>query len=1098
MSKKNIQDIYPLSPAQQGILFHTLYNSESRVYFDQLSCYLHGDLNIPLFKQAWQQIVEQHPILRTAFIWQGHKDPFQVVYQSVEIPWEEYDWIELSSVDQQERLEAFLEADRQKGFQLSQAPLIRCTLIRLSEDIYDFIWSYHHLVMDGWSLGLVLNKVSTLYKAFCQRREFHVEYSRPYRDYIAWLQQQDLSKAEAFWRKTLKDFTTPTHLDVGKTLRNSFSQAETYTEYLQLSQAATTALQSFARQHQLTLNTLVQAAWALLLSRYTNEQDVIFGSVVSGRPVTLAGVESMVGVFINTLPMRVQVSPQVFLLDWLKQLQAQQVELRQYEYTPLVEIQGWSDVSRGLSLFDTIVAFENYPIDASLQEQIGGLKISNIRSSDPTNYPLSMVAIPGSELSLQLAYHCQKFDATTVRQMLRHLQTLLESMIANPQQRLADLSLLTTTERQQLLVEWNCNHVDDLLDICIHQLFETQVEQIPEAVAVVLEDQYITYQELNRRANCVAHYLRSLGVIPDVFVGLYLERSLEMIIGILGILKAGGVYLPLDPAYPQERLSFMLADAQVQVLLTKEQLVDQLPQQTAKVVCLDTDEAFFLRESSENPVLIGTIDNLAYTIYTSGSTGKPKGVMISHRAIANYCQIIQRHYQLTPLDNVLQFASLNFDGSVEQILPTLITGAKLVLRGKDIWTITDFHKRVADFQISVADLPTAYWHYLVQKWAEAPNLVARHNLRLITLGGDLLQPESIQTWQQTPLHSVRLLNGYGPTEATIAASTFVIPAFTQDLPLKNIPIGRPIAGKTVYILDKNNEPVPIGVPGELHIGGLHLSRGYLNHSKLTAERFIPDPFGNESGTRLYKTGDRACYLPDGNIQFLGRFDNQIKIRGFRIELGEIEAVLNQHPAVQEAVVIARKDEPDNVRLVAYAVVNQKLYPTISISELYQFLQQQLPDYMMPATIMLLEALPRTPGNKVDRQALPIPNIVRSEILEAYVAPRNPVEEVLAGIWCEVLKVEQVSIYDNFFLLGGHSLLATQVVTKVQKTLQVDLPLHSFFEKPTVANLAKLILSDPDQQVKVERIAKLILNLAFLSEDEVEKMVYEQASSKTVG
>ncbi|MEG4634885.1 condensation domain-containing protein, partial [Microcoleus sp. AR_TQ3_B6] len=555
MKSKNIETAYPLSPMQEGMLFHTIYAPESGMYFEQLSCTIKGNFNVSAFQQAWQQVLDRHPALRTAFVWDKIEKPLQVVGRRVSLPWQQFDWRGLSSVEQQEKLEAFLQADRKRGFQLFKAPLMRLTGLQMDKDIYEFIWSFHHLLLDGWSLSSVLKEAFAFYEAFCQGQDLYLKRSRPYQDYIAWLQQQDLSKAEAFWRLTLKGFTAPTPLGGDRASGRSIGEGQSYAEQkIQLSIGTTAALQSLARKHQLTLNTLVQGAWVLLLNRYSGQEDVVFGATVSGRPAELPGVESMVGLFINTLPIRVQVSPTTSLLDWLQQLQVQQVELRQYEYSSLVQVQGWSDVPRGLPLFESIVVFENYPVDASLQKQGSSLEIGNVRGFERTNYPLNLVARPGAELLLELSYDCRRFDAATIEGMLKHLETLLEGIIANPSQRLSDLRMLTQNELHTLLVEWNDTRVDYPRDLCIHQLVEAQVAGTPDAVAVVFEDGELTYEELNRRANRVAHYLRSLNVGPDTLVGICVEQSVEMIVGLLGILKAGGAYVPLDPAYPPERL----------------------------------------------------------------------------------------------------------------------------------------------------------------------------------------------------------------------------------------------------------------------------------------------------------------------------------------------------------------------------------------------------------------------------------------------------------------------------------------------------------------------------------------------------------------
>src|SRR5919199_263585 len=1045
MKIKNVEGIYSLSPIQQGLLFHTLYASDSGVYFVQLSCTFNGDLHISAFERAWQQVVERHSVLRTAFIWQGLDEALQVVRQHVRLPWEQHDWRRLSPVEQQEQLEVFLHADRERGFDLSQAPLMRLTLIQMDENVYQFIWSHHHLLLDGWSLSLVLKEVFAFYEVSRQGQDLHLQRSRPYQSYIAWLQQQDLARAEVFWRQMLQGFSTPTPLGVDRVLGSLSSEGESYDEQqIQLSVGATRALQSFARQHQLTLNTLVQGAWALLLSRYSGQEDVVFGATTSGRPADLAGVESMVGLFINTLPMRVSVSPQADLLSWLQQLQSQQIKLRQYEYSPLLQVQGWSDVPKGLPLFESIVVFENYPIDASLQEQGGSLEIRNVRGVDQTNYPLTVAAVPGAELSLELSYDCHRFDAATITRMLGHFQTLLEGIIVAPQQRLVDLPMLTQPERQQLLVEWNETLMDYPQDVCIHQLFEAQSERTPDAVAGVFESEQLSYCELNRRANKIAHHLRSLGVRPDVLVGICVERSLEIVVGLLGILKAGGAYVPLDPAYPQERLAFMLEDSQVPILLTQQRLVDRLPSHQAHVVCLDSDWEAIAQQSQENPKSAVTAENLAYVIYTSGSTGKPKGVCVSHRAV-NRLVLNTNYVKLEPSDRVAQASNCSFDAATFEIWGALLQGARLIGIAKDIvLSPQNFATQIREQGISVLFLTTALFNQLAR---EVP--WAFHSIRHLLFGGEAVEPRWVKAvLQHEPPQ--RLLHVYGPTEST----TFTSWHWVQNVPegATTIPIGRPIANTQIYLLDNQLQPVPIGVPGELYIGGDGLARGYLNRPELNTEKFIPNPFSKASGARLYKTGDLARYLSDGNIEFLGRLDNQVKIRGFRIELGEIEAVLSQHPAVDETVVVVREDVPGNKRLVAYLVVNQATAPTMP--QLQQFLKQKLPEYMVPSAYVLLDALPLTPNGKIDRRALPAPDTARPEGEGAYVAPQTPVEEILAGIWADVLGLQQVGIHDNFFELGGHSLLATQLISRLRDSFGVEFPLRGLFESPTVAGLSE--------------------------------------------
>jgi amino acid adenylation domain-containing protein/thioester reductase-like protein len=1033
MNKKNIANIYPLSPMQQGILFHTLYAPESGVYTLQ-TCYTFSQAtNLSAFQQAWQQVTDRHPVLRTSFYFKQYKEPFQVVYKQVNLPWQHYDWRGLSEAEQQEQLEAFLQADRHQGFNLSTAPLIRCTFIQLADDTYHFIWSAHHLILDGWSTALVLQEVLATYRALCCGEDLPSARSRPYGDYIAWLQQQDLSQAQAFWQKVLKGFHAPTSLRIDRYVGSN--GAASYDERsLKLSSTTTAALQSLARQHKLTLNTLLQGAWALLLSRYSGEEDVVFGATSAGRPATLAGVESMVGLFINTLPVRVQVPSQESLIPWLQKIQQRQVEAQQYEYSPLVQVQGWSDVPRDLPLFESILVFENYPIDSSLQEWATEMEIREIRSVETTNYPITVKAGGNSQLALHILFDRDRIDTTIATQILGHLKTLLEGMIANPHQSLSSLNLLTAVERHQLLVAWNETQTHYPQDKCIHHLVAAQAEQTPDAVAVVFEDQQLTYRQLNVRANQLAHYLQSLGVGAEVLVGVCMTRSLEMVVGLLGVLKAGGAYVPLDPAYPDERLAFMLDDSQASILLTQQHLVEQLGDRRIQTICLDRDWQIISQENPENPDSLTNPDNLAYVIYTSGSTGKPKGVAIEHHSPVALIDWAKTVFSPAELAGVLASTSICFDLSIFELFVPLSCGGTVILAENALSL-----PNLAAAEITLINTVPSAIAALLREQA-IPTSVCTINLAGEPLPNDLVQ----QLYQLE--HIQQIFNLYGPSEDT-TYSTYALIARDSQAPL---PIGRPISNTQVYVLDKSLQPVPIGVAGELYLSGAGLARGYLHRPELTAEKFIPNPFEESKFNRLYKTGDLVRYLPNGNLEFLGRIDSQVKIRGFRIELGEIETVLRQHPTVRDAVALAWEDD-NSQRLVAYIVPQLQQAP--NVMELQQFLQQKLPKYMVPSNFVVLEALPLTPNSKVNRKALPAPDTAHRE-QETFSPPRNSLEEKLVSIWSDILRIEQVGINDNFFHLGGHSLLVVRLFARIREAFQVDLPLQTLFEAPTVANLAE--------------------------------------------
>ncbi|MGH8490382.1 MAG: non-ribosomal peptide synthetase, partial [Gammaproteobacteria bacterium] len=705
---------------------------------------------------------------------------------------------------------------------LGQAPLMRCALLRVAEESYYFVWSHHHLLLDGWSLPLVLKEILACYEDYCGDRELRLASPRPYRDYILWLRRQDLAQAEGFWRQALRGITAPTSLPMA---RSAEARREPRYEQqeLRVSAAVTAQLQTLAREYRLTLNTLVQGAWAVLLSRYSGEEEVLFGATVSGRPAELGGVEAMVGLFINTLPVRVALPPEAPLLPWLEQLQGQQVEREQYAYTPLVEIQGWSEVPRGVPLFEILVVFENYPVDRALPEQSDGVRIQDIQTVERTNYPLTVVAaVLGSELSLKVVYDGSRFDAAMISRLLEHLQTVLGGIAAAPEQRLADLPLLPEAEWQQVVVEWNQTQAVYPKERCIHDLFEPQAQKTPEAVAVVYEDQFLTYGALNARANQLAHTLRGLGVGPERLVGVCLERSFELMVGLLGVLKAGGAYVPLDPSYPEERLAFMLEDAGVSVLLTQARLVATLPSTSAPVLCLDREWETIRTEPQGNPHSPVTPENLAYIIYTSGSTGKPKGVMISHRGLVNYLSWCTEAYAVAGGNGTPVQSSIGFDATITSLYPSLLVGRPVVLlpETQEIEGLSALLQSKHNF--SLVKITPAHLDALGQ-WLRPEELGGQS--RALILGGEALAGRSLSLWH-THAPETRLINEYGPTETVVGCCVYEVPA--QASVSGSVPIGRPIANTELYLLDPHLQPVPLGVPGELYIGGAGLARGYLH------------------------------------------------------------------------------------------------------------------------------------------------------------------------------------------------------------------------------------------------------------------------------
>ena len=1044
MAKATIEAIYPLSPLQRGILFASIYDPASTAYIVQLSCPLYGNLDVKAFKAAWLRVVERHPILRTLFTWEGRDEPLQIVRSQVVLPWDEMDWRDLSADEQRERLQDYLLADRERQFELSAPPLMRLALIRVGELERRFVWTKHHLLLDGWSSLRMMEEILAFYEAFRRGQDLVLEPPRPYRDYIAWLKQQDRSRAERFWRDLLKGFSSPTPLPMQAGTDAAPGQETSDSEQsIDLPGSLTTALQTLARERGFTLNTLVLGAWALVLSRYSGERDVVIGATVSGRPTELSGVGSMIGLFINTLPVRLHVLPQTPLLSLLRELQAQQVDARQYEYSSLTDVHGWSDVPRGVPLFRTYMVFENYPRQRALstqREDGNAVEIGDLQASERPNYPLLLVAIPGERLQLRVLYDSHRYDAFTINRILRHLQTVLERIARRAEERVSDLSLLSDAERHQMLAEWNDTESHFSRGSCISEVIEAQAARRPDAVAVRFEDEHLSYIELNLRANKLANYLHQLGVGPEVRVAICADRSIEMVVGLLAILKAGGAYVPLDPAYPSERIAYMLEDSGAAIVLTQERLRGRLPQSFAIEVCLDKEWEIAEQESDAAPESRVLPENLAYLLYTSGSTGRPKGVAICNGSLIHHMQWMLQEFELNETDRVLQKTPFSFDASVWEFWAPLMCGAELRLARPGAHTDGEYLvNTVRENDVTILQLVPAQLRLMLL----VGGVPECNSLRQVFCGGEALGSELQEEASRHLLCA--LCNLYGPTEATIDT------IFWRCEPMNGLspPIGKPIADTKSYLLDEELEPVSAGVCAELYIAGLALGRGYWDKPDLTAARFVPNPFG-ERGERMYRTGDLARYLADSNLAYIGRTDHQVKVGGFRIELGEIEQMLSRHPAVRQAVVLAREDQRGTKGLAAY-VVAREIPP--NAEELLGYLRERLPEYMQPAACVIMDTFPLTPNGKIDRRALPRPEIKVKDAGDD--APRNAAEEALCGIWSQVLGIDRVGIDDNFFRLGGDSILCIQIVSRARQAGYNLAPID-MFEHQTVAELAAVV------------------------------------------
>ncbi len=1028
-----IADILPLASTQHGILFHSRLSAHEAMYLVQWVGKLHGNLDVSTWQQAWDMLIQRHPILRTCFIWEGLDEPLQIVQPQVTLPWVIEDWRSLGAAAQEQALQAWLTRDQQQGLDPTSPPLMRMALFRVSDTTWMYLWTFHHGILDGWSSTTLLHELMDCTRALSQNQLPTLPATPSFREYIARVQQHNLASAETFWHTYLAGFNAPTPL-LQTYPANQKTGVDRYSNWrLSLPQSLSNELHTFGRTHQVTLGTILQGVWALLLSRYSGEKDVVFGLTVSGRTANLPGVESIVGLCNNTIPMRVLVSPDTPIPAWLLLVQEQQSTAREFEHTPLVTIQQWSALPADTPLFQSLLSFENYPGNTFAADD-GVIQVESDRVIERTNYPLALAIREGDELELRFMYDTHAFDEATISRIGSHMQTALHYMVAHPDAAVGEWEILPEAERHHLIHTLNATHRDHNLERLVPLLAADQSARLPEAIAVVDGPTTISYAELNQRANRLAHYLHRQGVGPDVPVCILAERSLTLIVAALGILKAGGAYVPIDPTYPTERIGFVLEDTQATVILTQSHLVERIGDTTARVLALDTAWDMLSAESPHPFPCPATPANLAYIIYTSGSTGMPKGVMIEHRSLLNLVHWYQQTYALTPDDRSSMTASPAFDVSVSELWPALVCGATIVVADRlALSTPRYLRDWLLDNHITIAFAPTPLAEALINEaWP------ASCSLRTLITAGDRLHT------YPPPTLPFPLTNNYGPTEATVYVTSATIPPVASPPHLPTI--GRTIDNTQVYLLDAHQRLVPFGAVGELYIGGIQVGRGYLRRPERTTERFIPDPFSDQTGARLYRTGDLAHFLPDGNIAFLNRMDFQIKLRGYRIELGEIESVLSEHPAVQQTVVVARGSDAGKY-LVAYVVGSG-----INSDALRTHLAKRLPDYMIPSDFVFLEALPLTPSGKINRLALPDVSDLKPKTPEA-VAPRSTLEQTLAGIWQQVLQVPHVGIYDNFFDLGGNSLRIGQVYDRLREVVATPMTLMDLFTYPTIAGLS---------------------------------------------
>ncbi len=1030
-----IDDILLLSPLQQGMLFHTLYTPESTVYNLQLEFALEGDLDERALEQAWQLLVDRHTALRTSFVWERVEKPFQLVHHDVNLKIARHDWSALNAAEQELRRRAYLEEDRNRLFNLTRPPLMRLSLIILGEQNFRLVWTFHHIILDSWSAAIVLNELWKCYGDLCAHRSPDLPAVRPYAEFIRWLHARDQSDAEVYWRERLKDVGPPTHLAIDFSIENAPAQVRRVESCrLILSRSFADALKGFARTHRVTLNSVVQGAWSILLSRYSGEQDVVFGAVLSGRSPDLPGVESIVGLFVNTLPARVNVDGGAKLIPWLQALQLDQATMRQFDCSSLAQVQAWSGRPGGEPLFHTALAFQNWLGDFPSGQVTPDLQVTRLDTFETDDQPLMLEVAMGENPTLDLVYDPERFNRTDVERVLVHCRTLLEGMVTTPGCRLSDLPIISDTESHQLLHEWNATASFFPDETLLHGLFEAQAVLTPARTAVKAGPTMLSYTELEARANRVAQTLRARGVGRGDRVGLCVERGAEMLVALFGILKAGAAYVPLDPAFPQERLRFMAQDAEITLLVSTTALANAFGLARERQLLLDADAGSIASAPATRLTVNAQSaqpEDPAYVIYTSGSTGKPKGVIVPHRAVVNFLASMACNPGLTADDVLLAVTTLSFDIAVLELQLPLTKGATVVIassddsvNGRALRDLIETHRA------TVMQATPVTWRLLLEAgWRGDKEFKA-------LVGGEAL-PKDLA--EQLTAQGVELWNMYGPTETTVWSTCARITDTTNG-----ITIGRPIANTTVYVLDEQQNPCPIGVPGELCIGGAGITQGYWNRREITAERFIPDSFSTTPGARLYRTGDLALWRDDGLLEHLGRIDDQVKIRGFRIELGEIEAVLCEYPDMRQAAVRLWQVAPNDLRIVACCVPEQA--GALAPIRLRKHMRARLPEYMVPQYFILVQAIPLTPNGKVDRSSLPTPSLAEGNSRQ-HDAPVDSIEATIAEIWTNLIRpARSIGRADKFFEMGGHSLLALRALQQMEQRLGVKHDLRALFNE----------------------------------------------------
>lgn len=1050
--RDQVQDMYYLSPMQEGMLFHTLHHQEKGFYVEQMDMNVKGTLRHDLLERSMNIIVERYDIFRTVFLHERVKRPVQVVLKERPFTLDVVDLQDLSEDEQLERIEKFKQQDQLRGFDLSKDSLMRASVFQTGPASYRWIWSYHHILLDGWCFGLVVQELFAIYHALLHDVPYKLEPVKPYKEYIQWLEKQDKQASLQYWQQSLAGFDGQFTF---KEQRKQTNEHELGEIEWSMSKEETAALSELALQQNATLSSALQSVWSILLSRYQRSNDVLFGTVVSGRPADLAGVDRMVGLFINVIPRRIQLTDHMTFRALLSETQQQSLAAEPHQYIPIYDIQAKTGQQH---LIDHIVVFENVPAAKKDEKEARlGFTVEDMNVYEKSNYDLNLLASPGEELQLKLSFNKRAFDPQFVHKLKEQLSLLINEAVKHPEQSVHTLSLVTKQEKQLILEEWNAPELEHD-QLYLSKWFEHNVRKQPNAVALSAEEQTMTYAELNEQANRLARHLQKNGAAHQTVIAILADRTPELIVSLLAVLKAGAAYVPIDPDYPESRIQYMLKDSGATHLLTHSSFIGQAKGLGFAGTYLFADDQEILLMSSENLPLEAGLHDTAYIMYTSGTTGQPKGIMTTH---SNIARVVKNTNYLTisETDTLLSLSNSVFDGFTFDVYGALLNGAKLVLPKKD--TILDMHELtelIKRESISVMFVPTALFNLLVDEETDW-----MRSVRKVLFGGERASVQHVRKAFDV-MGKGRLINVYGPTESTVFATYYPVDE-APPLEAHSIPIGKPINQTGAYILSQQGQLQPIGMVGELCLSGKGLAKGYLNRSDLTKEAFITHPFA--AGERLYRTGDLAYFRADGLIEYAGRVDDQVKIRGHRIELTEIEAHLLMHPGVKQAALITdQHDTQQHTRLLAYMTCEEEWKDKVEVIK--SGLKEKLPAYMQPHELIRLEKMPLTPNGKVDKRQLPKPEVHQGN--RHVKLPANEVEQKLLVMWREVLERDDISTDDHFFEIGGHSLKAMSLLSKVSKEFDVQVPIHLLFETPTIEAISRYI-----QQQDHEASGYLVFN-----------------------